>query len=72
MRKLYYVTQDNGDGSSSVLFFEEHDLDRWKHLVESDPEGYGGNEGTPSFLTVYNGTTWRDLGISEHRMLFLD
>lgn len=46
-RTIYYTTSDNGDGSSSVQFFDcQEAIDI---LEEHDPEGYGCGEGGSSF-----------------------
>lgn len=45
--RIYYTAANNGDGSSSVKFYESQEcIDR---LEEDDPEGYGGGEGGGSF-----------------------
>lgn len=47
MKTIYYTTSNNGDGSSSVGFYESQaciDL-----LEEEDPEGYAMGEGGGSF-----------------------
>lgn len=46
---VYVFTSDNGDGSSSVCYTRDPNL--LSKLEESDPESYGGNEGSPSRLT---------------------
>lgn len=43
MRRVYYTTTNNGDGSSSVEFFETQE--QIDELEEEDPETYGMGEG---------------------------
>lgn len=47
--KVYYFTEDGGDGSSSVCFTTDPNL--LGILAEDDPETYGMNEGQ-SYFTV--------------------
>ena len=51
--KIFFTASNNGDGSSSVHFFESKEcIDL---LEEHDPEGYGGGEGG-DWLEVPDGT----------------
>lgn len=45
--RVYFTTQNNGDGSSSVMFFDSQEC--IDYLEDIDPEGYGGGEGGGSF-----------------------
>jgi hypothetical protein len=52
-RTIFYTTSNNGDGSSSVGFYESQAcIDRLENV---DPEGYGQGEGGGSF--TIDGTT---------------
>lgn len=45
--RVYFTTQDNGDGSSSVVFFDSQECIDF--LEENDPDTYASGEGGSSF-----------------------
>lgn len=51
--KIYLITSDNGDGSSSIEFWDEDITDL---LEEDDPESYWGNEGSANWIEIPDGT----------------
>lgn len=53
--KVYYITQDNGDGSTSVLFFRNKDTPTRLVDEDHDPEAYWGNEGEVSEFEIPDG-----------------
>lgn len=57
MKRVWYITQDNGDGSSSVLFFDNPE--RPQKLVDADDgmelEAYYCNEGEVSYFDIPEG-----------------
>lgn len=47
MKRIYYLSANNGDGSSSTHFFkEEPDLDA---MIDRDPERWGQNDSVEWF-----------------------
>lgn len=48
MKKIFYTTADNGDGSSSVWFFESQEC--IQALENHDPGTWAAGEGGGSFL----------------------
>lgn len=56
--KVWYLVANNGDGSSSVHFFQDQATAQALCDDESKLETYGGNEGGPnSFDILPDGTT---------------
>lgn len=61
--KVYFVTSDNGDGSTSVHWFREDQLEALDVLLEEE-ESYYGNEGTPDYITLPDDFDLSTLGVS--------
>lgn len=61
--KVYFVTSDNGDGSSSVHWFREDQLEALDVLLEEE-ESYYSNEGTPDYITLPDDFDLSTLGVS--------
>jgi hypothetical protein len=59
---VYAFTSDNGDGSSSVCFTRDDTL--LAKLEESDPQSYGGNEGSALYLTFPDDLDLEEAGFS--------
>lgn len=47
-RRVYFTTSNNGDGSSSVHFYDSQEC--IERLEEADPEGYSQGEGGGWFV----------------------
>lgn len=61
--KIYGMICDNGDGSNSINWFTESPEDL-EVLVELDPEGWWCSDGIAQTLTLPEGVTPEELGIS--------
>jgi hypothetical protein len=47
-KKVYGLSVDNGDGSSSIHWYQNTSLQELLEKIDSDPESYWGNEGSPT------------------------
>lgn len=65
--RVWFTTSNNGDGSSSVEFFDSEEC--ITKLEEKDPEGYAGGEGGGSF-EVPDGTVIT--GIEIHNLAMVN